>query len=71
MQEQSHGHFHFEAWIPLANKIFKTSLNAPNLFADFAKCDKSADWMDDAVAMSIRLVAMHYTKPGMHAQYIY
>ena len=48
-----------------------TSLSAQNLFADFARCDKSADQVDSAVAMSNWLVAMHYAKPGTHAQYVY
>ena len=47
------------------------SLSTQNLFAEFAKCDKSADRVDSAVAMSSHLVAVHYTKPGTHAQYIY
>ena len=67
MQEQSCGHFHFQAWIPLANK----SSSAQNLFADFARCDKSADQVDSTLAMSSQLAAMRYTKPRTHAQYVY
>ena len=48
-----------------------TSLNVQNPFADFARCDKSANRVDSAVAMSSRLVAMHYAKPTTRAQYIY
>ena len=47
-----------------------THLSA-HFVADFAKCDKSTDRADSAVAMSSRLVAMRYTKPGTHAQYVY
>ena len=53
MQEQSCGHFHFQAWIPLATESL-TSLSAQNLFADIAKHDKRADRADSAVAMSSR-----------------
>ena len=62
MQEQSHGHLQTKSL---------TSLSAPILFADFARCDKSIDRVDFAVAMLSRLVTMCYAKPGTHAQYIY
>ena len=48
-----------------------TFLSAQNFFADFAKCDKSADRVDSAEAMLSWLVAMRYAKPGMHVQYVY
>ena len=48
-----------------------TSLSAQNLFADFARCDKSADRVDSTVAMSSWLVAMRYAKPGTHVQYVH
>ena len=63
MQEQSHGHFHFQARIPLANKIFNI-FKRTKPFADFAKCNKSADWADSAVAMLSQLVAMRYAFYG-------
>ena len=46
-----------------------TFLSVKNLFADFAKCNKSADRVDSAEAMSS--VAMRYAKPRTHAQYVY
>ena len=70
MQEQSCGYYHFQAWILLANKIFNI-FSAQNLSADFAKCDKSTNQVDSAIAMSSRLVAMRYAKPRMHVQYVY
>ena len=42
-----------------------------NLFADFAKRDKSADRADSTVVMLSWLVAMRYAKHGTHAQYVY